>query len=520
MGQAIYRTYRPKTFQEVSGQEHVVRTIQNQQATGSIAHAYLFTGPRGVGKTTTARLIAKLVNCLSPKKNEPCNTCEACVSIASGQALDVYEIDAASNTGVENVRETIIDSVRFAPNVLKKKVYIIDEVHMLSTSAFNALLKTLEEPPAHVVFILATTEIHKVPETIISRCQRFDFKRISVDGLVARMKGIVKEEGVKVDEAVLREIARHSGGCARDAESLLGQVLSLGDKEIGMKEASLVLPATQTVLIEQFVSSLQSHNAAQAITQLNESLEQGVDLRNFVSETISWLRDRLLESVGGTGTFDVGFLQSAIEHLLEAQRARYSENIPQLPVELAIINVCGVSSSVSSRARSSDDRAEGSRVEPQDFKKQEVVSSRVESQPKPVCVIPSDPERAKRVEGESRDLEAVDTVFDSVPVISLEEVKNKWPEVYEQIKSCNASLPMMMQGCEVSGVEGERVELGFEYGLYVEAVNQDKNRKLIEGVFEQVLGKRLRVKAIQKKIGVQADDTVGELLQEFGGSVV
>lgn len=504
MSKVLYRTYRPKTFQEVSGQEHVVRTIQNQQATGSIAHAYLFTGPRGVGKTTTARLIAKLVNCASPKKNEPCNACEACVSIASGQALDVYEIDAASNTGVDNVRETVIDSVRFAPNILKKKVYIIDEVHMLSTSAFNALLKTLEEPPAHVLFVLATTEIHKVPETIISRCQRFDFKRISVDELVARMKGIIKEEGVKVDEPVLREIARHSGGCARDAESLLGQVLALGDKEIGMEEASLVLPATQTVLIEQFVSSLRAHNAQQAIAQLNEYLEQGVDLRHFVSETISWLRDRLLESVAGNGTFDVGFLQQAIEQLLVAQRARFSENIPQLPVELAIINICGL-----------------------DFQKQEVDSGRREepqsgSRRLPAVAEASHFARASRdkLAGRQPALDVHDTVFDSVPVISLEEVKSKWPEVYEQIKSCNASLPMLMQSCEVCGVEGEHVELGFEYGLYVETINQEKNRRLIEGVFEQVLGKKLRVKAIHKKVRTPEDETVGELLQEFGGSIM
>jgi DNA polymerase-3 subunit gamma/tau len=483
MGQAIYRTYRPKTFQEVSGQEHVVRTIQNQQATGSIAHAYLFTGPRGVGKTTTARLIAKLVNCASPKKNEPCNACEACESIMSGKALDVYEIDAASNTGVDNVRESVIDSVRFAPNILKKKVYIIDEVHMLSTSAFHALLKTLEEPPSHALFVLATTELYKVPETIISRCQRFDFKRISSDELVARMKGILKEEDVNVEEAVLREIARHSGGCARDAESLLGQVLALGDKQIGMEQASLVLPTTQRILIEQFIASLQAHNTAQAMTQLNEYLQTGVDLRHFVLETISWLRDQLLVSIGGSGTFEVGFLQRAIEALLEAQQARQNENIPQLPYELAILKICD-----------------------EDFQKQEVDS-------------------VSAAIAQSRTDEAFPphtdtTIFDSIPIISLEEVKQKWPEVYEQIKSCNASLPMLMQTCEVCGVEGEHVELGFEYGLYVETINQERNRKVIEGVLEQVLGKKLRVKAIQKKVRAPEDEAVGELLQEFGGTLV
>lgn len=509
MAKAIYRIYRPSTFKEVSGQEHVVRTLQNQYASETLAHAYLFTGPRGVGKTTTARLIAKLVNCESVKENEPCNHCSSCESIASGQALDVYEIDAASHTGVENVRETVIDSVRFAPNSLKKKVYIIDEVHMLSTSAFNALLKTLEEPPEHAMFVLATTEIHKVPETIISRCQRFDFKRIATSELVARMQGIVKAEGIQVDEDVLKEIARHSGGCARDSESLLGQVLALGEKEINMEQASLVLPVTQTLLVEAFARALHARQAGEGITQLNTYLEQGVDLRHFVSDVISWLRDRLLDAVAGKeGDFDVAFLQQAIEELLQAERAIRGENIPQLPVELAIVKICGVQ--------------EKPHIDPpKDFKKQGVVSSRVEEEaPKPVEPILEARviESAGNVEV-PEEIEAVHNVFDSVPVISLEEVMKKWPQVYEQIKSCNASLPMMMKTCEVSGVEGEYVELGFEYDLYVQTVNQEKNSRLIEGVFEQVLGKRMRVRAIQTKKAEQ-DEAVQGLIQEFGGSLV
>src|SRR3989339_626328 len=222
MSQALYRTYRPQTFADLTGQEHVKRTLQNQLKIGRVAHAYLFTGTRGVGKTTAARLLAKAVNCqgITEGKDslpEPCNVCSSCQEITGGSSLDVYEIDAASNTGVDHVREHIIESVRFSPNKAKMKVFIIDEVHMLSTSAFNALLKTLEEPPAHALFILATTEIHKVPATILSRCQRFDFKKISKEAMVTRLASIVKQEKRNVDEDVLLGIAKHSGGSERDA---------------------------------------------------------------------------------------------------------------------------------------------------------------------------------------------------------------------------------------------------------------------------------------------------------------
>lgn len=476
MSRVLYRLYRPSTFKEVCGQEHVVQTIQNQHASGTLAHAYMFSGPRGVGKTTLARLVAKLANCESPAHNEPCNRCAACSVIASGQSLDLYEIDAASHTDVEHVREGIIKSVRFAPNQLRKKVYIIDEVHMLSASAFNALLKTLEEPPDHVLFVLATTEIHKVPETIISRCQRFDFKRIPQGELVKRMQGIVKEEGVSVDEEVLREVARHSEGCARDAESLLGQILALGEKKVGMKEASLVLPATNAVLVEEFTHTLRDRQASEAIRLLNTYLEQGVDLHHFVSDVIRWLRDRLLESVSQKSqAYEMAFLEQSIEEFLAAARSIGGGHIPQLPVELAIVRICGVTPPLAEPAPS------------QDFQQQEVDSGR------------------EKKEGKGQ-------------MISLDEVRKKWPVVYEQIKSCNTSLPLMMTECEVCGVEGEHVELGFEYELYVETVNQEKNRRLIEAGFEKVLGKRLLVKAVQIKHANEKDETVQTIIKAFGGN--
>jgi len=500
----------------VSGQEHVVRTIQNQFAADSLAHAYLFTGPRGVGKTTIARLMAKLVNCLSPKGSEPCNTCSACTQVVSGTSLDVYEIDAASHTDVEHVREHIIKSVRFAPNQLNKKVYIIDEVHMLSPSSFNALLKTLEEPPEHALFILATTEIHKVPDTIISRCQRFDFRRIEADELTKRLQGIVKAEGVDVEEAVLREIVRHSEGCARDAESLLGQVLALGEKTIGLKEASLVLPTSNDVQVQALIEALLAQEARRGVELLKETLDQGTDLKHFVSDVISGLRDRLMASLSESGEVSLR-IQYAINELLTARGRIRLSHIPQLPIELAIVKIC-TGQIVQEES-------------PRDFKEQEVVSSRTQTEKGAMTqdkegdqsvvrsvevILEGSEPQVSEVEGVSEGEPA--SVFGSVPVISIDDVKRKWPQVYEQIKACNASLPLMMKQCEVSGVEGERVELAFDFNLYVDTVNKEKNRTLIEGVLEQVLGKKLKIHAIQSK-KAQSDEVVNGLLQEFGGSV-
>ena len=237
----LYRKYRPQRFAELLGQDHVGQTLRNEVARKQLGHAYLFSGPRGIGKTSTARILAKAVNCLAPKGGEPDNTCEACVSINENRALDVLEIDAASYTGVDNIRE-IIEHSRFTPSTLTYKVFIVDEVHMLSAAAFNALLKTLEEPPSHVLFILATTEIHKVPDTILSRCQRFDFRRLSESDLAKRLRWIAEQEDRAVDDEVIDAVVRVADGSSRDAESILGQLFALGGKKITRAEADLVLP--------------------------------------------------------------------------------------------------------------------------------------------------------------------------------------------------------------------------------------------------------------------------------------
>lgn len=506
--EALYRKYRPSTFGDVSGQEHVKTVLLNQIAAEQPAHAYLLTGPRGVGKTTVARLIAKAVNCLKPKNGEPCNACEACLDIQSGASLDVQEIDAASQTKVEETRENIIESVRFSPNRLKYKVYIIDEVHMLSTASFNALLKTLEEPPAHALFVLATTEIHKVPATIISRCQRFDFRRLTVDAIVARLKEVVKEEKVKVDDDVLQEIARHADGGLRDAESMLGQVLGLGEGKITMVEASLVLPATNGAMVDAFIAAVLSRDAKEAIRLVNDGLEQGVDLPHFTEDVVSTLRDKMMSTVSAE-------LVPLIESFLDARRQMKTSKIVQLPLELAIVKACGVQSVPKAEARRVDSVVvipDPVRVSPP--AKGESGGGTVVT-PIPTSATIPDPILAL---AEPDPIEPVATVLGDVPVLDLEDVRRRWPEVFQQIKDCNATLPMVVQTGELSAVDGDAIEMTFNYAVYVEAINQDKNRKLLEQVFARVLGRSVKVKA--KYVKKEIDQAVENLIDAFGGSVV
>ncbi len=500
--ESLYRKYRPSTFSDLSGQEHVKTTLRNQITSGSVAHAYLLTGPRGVGKTTVARLIAKAVNCKAIVDGEPCNACSACLEIISGSALDVFEIDAASQTKVEETRENIIESVRFSPNRMKHKVYIIDEVHMLSTSSFNALLKTLEEPPPYAIFVLATTEIHKVPATIISRCQRFDFKRLSVAAIVERLKGIVAKEGIAVDEDVLAEIARHADGGLRDAESVLGQVLALDEKHITLDIASLVLPATNAAMVDEFVRSLESNDAATALRLVVEGLERGVDLPHFVEDVVSTLRDKMLLDVKSSGR-----AVATIDLLLEARRQMKTTKIVQLPLEIAIIKACGGVAIVSPVVVKPFVVPPVSQTTNYPHTHNPTPTPTITLTHVPTTTIP--PEQIP---------EPISVALGDVPVLDLEDVKRRWPEVFQQIKSCNATLPMVIQTGELSAVNGDLIEMSFAYGVYVDAINSDKNRKLLEQVFARVLGRPVHVKA--RHVKKEVEQVVETLIDAFGGAVV
>ena len=295
---ALYRKFRPLTFDEIVGQEHITKTLKNQLIAGRVGHAYLFNGCRGTGKTSAAKILARAVNCLNPKNGEPCNECEICKAALSGSLTDIVEMDAASNNSVEDIR-LIRDEVNFLPTLAKYRVYIIDEVHMLSTGAFNALLKTLEEPPAHVKFILATTEPQKLPATILSRCQRFDFKKISLENIVKRLKIVCESSKIDADENALKIVASLSEGAMRDALSILERCLQDGDNEISEDKVKELVGIPKLSYIEEIVTSVLEKNIDDCLKTLKTVINEGKDQNNFLWEVIKYVKDVLLYKVTG-----------------------------------------------------------------------------------------------------------------------------------------------------------------------------------------------------------------------------
>ena len=311
---SLYRKYRSPSFDELVGQEPVVRTLKNAINSGRISHAYLFTGPRGVGKTSAARLLAKASNCLSTEGEKPCNKCENCLAVGRDIATDLIEIDAASNTGVDNIRE-VIERANFAPSIWNTKFYIIDEVHMLSVSAFNALLKTLEEPPPHTSFILATTEVHKVPATVASRCQRFDFRRIPLSAMLARLQYVCEHEGIEAETPALELVARQATGSLRDALSLLDQLRVYSSGGITLQAVQDMLGASGSEEVAQFVDTLTTADLASGLRQINRILDEGLDLRQFNRQLVEHLRGLMLVKTGASASTGEGSLLDATEEM-------------------------------------------------------------------------------------------------------------------------------------------------------------------------------------------------------------
>jgi len=552
----LYREYRPQNFTEVLGQNHIKITLQNEISANKLAQAFLFCGPRAVGKTTLARVLAKTVNCLNRKDGEfePCNKCSSCISTTQGKNLDVVEIDAASNTGVDNVRENIIGFSRLTPVNSKFKVFIIDEVHMLSISAFNALLKIIEEPPTHVIFILCTTEIQKVPLTIISRCERFDFKRISVVDIVKKLTLIARAEKVDIDTEVLEAVARRSGGHLRDAESLLGQIFSLGDKKITLEQAELVIPHYNSNEAVDLLDHLSRKDAAKAIFLVNNLVDTGVNLKNFTAELIGLLRKIILNKVNPSLADNLGLnlgesleiklneISSALswEQLLTFTKRfldAYNDNknplISQLPLELAIIDLCfGANRDFSSSANTP--ASAGRNI------------SATNIQPKPALPNKNNELKPAAVNSvaDTNDSELVSNQQFKKINLNLDQasVLEKWPEFLVKIKKHNHSLSFVLQNCQPQDVKDDRLCLIFKYKFHQDRINDANIRVIVETTLAEVYGSLLSVNSVidenleirhEEKIDEapiisageaetdkKPEGLIGDLLKAFGGEVI
>ena len=495
--QVFYRKWRPQTLAEVVGQEPVTQTLLNALSSGRVSHAYLFCGPRGTGKTSTGRILAKAVNCLTSGNGEPCNTCSICQAITEGRALDVIEIDAASNRGIDDIRD-LRERVNYAPNQARYKVYIIDEFHMLTKEASNALLKTLEEPPPHVIFVLATTEAHKVLPTILSRCQRFDFRRISQADGVAKLSRICGAEGIRVELKGLQLIAKATTGSLRDAENMLEQLTAYYGSEIELSQVQAILGITGDWRTRELVKHIVNNDVSAGMATLNSVNNDGLDLRQFNRELVEYLRGLLLVKTGSGDALDL-----TAEDLAElkdlATRAPLAQilkvvklfgrlelgfdNYSTLPLELALVDC----------------------VVPSEEKMESTISQiEDESRQPPKAVIPPLPqEPVTKSEPASvpQPLPAESTPTTPSELTSeAERLRLNWRRIIEEtpadIKKTNAIALLRSAGVQPVAIEDDTVVLAFRYNIHRENMEKPENQQVAEKIVSNFLGRPCQVRCV------------------------
>jgi len=526
MTQALYRKYRPKEWNEVVGQDHVVTTLRNAIAADRVAHAYLFAGSRGTGKTTLARLLAKAVNCLNPDPTKrPDNECENCKALNENRFLDLIEIDAASNNGVDDVRD-LRDKINFAPSQGKYKVYIVDEVHMMSGGAFNALLKTLEEPPPHAIFVLATTEIHKIPATVLSRCQRHEFRRVPVDEIVKQLKMIIKAEKIQAEDDALIQIARQSAGGMRDAISLLDQLSSTGEKiTLALAQTVLGTATSQTVL--DIISSVMDHDPAHGLETIHKALDAGADPRSLARQIVEYLRGLMLIQMGNANQVEAtaevrkqmqaharSFATSDVLHMMRAFNAAATDLRggwqPSLSLELALAEILDApAASLPQIALASPWGA------PLQTKPQPVATSQTESS-----------SQASAPPKEHRDnLSETDAPAPEKPPLNAGDVIKAWKHLSSSLPKTQANLSALLNSVRMIDVQGKTLILGLASDVLVSKIDKPDQIEAIQKLIKDEFGVNVNVRCVvttaKGKIppNVAQDGMVATAIQH-GGEIV